>query len=140
MANINTQSRLEEVALKERKELLLKTNLKSSYSKESPYSENHKDAISDGDALGKGTRNGGHSYNIPDRNKPTTLIDYSTFDTTDGGGKYDIEGTDGVQGAFQGPSGRNFAKRINLYSAENSYGPNSVDTSANVMDGQYVVK
>ena len=42
-----------------------------------------------------------------------------------GGGLYDIEGRNGV-------GGRNFLMNISKYNANNEYGVNSVDTSANL--------
>ena len=46
-----------------------------------------------------------------------------------GGGLYDIEGRNGV-------GGRRFLMNISKYNANNEYGVNSVDTSANLADGQ----
>jgi hypothetical protein len=104
--------------------------VRSDYNIEDQYSATHKDAISDGDAQGKGTGHGGHTHYLPDCTKPTTTIDYSNFDTENGGGKYDIEGRNGI-------SGRKKALASSLYNKENSYGSTSVDTTANVNDGQY---
>lgn len=104
--------------------------VRSDYNIEDQYSATHKDAISDGDAQGKGTSHGGHTHYLPDCTKPTTTIDYSNFDTENGGGKYDIEGRNGI-------SGRKKALASSLYNKENSYGSTSVDTTANVNDGQY---
>ena len=64
-----------------------------------------------------------------------SMMDYSNFDTKADniGGSYDINGRNGV-------GGRTFLKNISIYNEENEYGVNSVDTTANVEDGQIIVK
>ena len=57
-------------------------------------------------------------------------IAVSHFDTENGGNCYDINGRNGV-------GGRNWSKINSMYTEENPYGANSVDTSANIDDGQY---
>ena len=54
--------------------------VRSDYNENDQYNANHSDAISNGDALGKGTQHGGHSHYLPDCNKPTSMINYSNFD------------------------------------------------------------
>ena len=73
-------------------------------------------------------------YNIENQygTKPTTRIDYSNFDTENGGGCYDIKGRNGI-------SGRERAMAISMYNKELPYGAKLVDTTANVNDGQYFV-
>ena len=88
----------------------------------------NEDALATGDPLGKGTGHGGHTHSVPDCTKPSA-IDYSNFDTENGGGLYDIEGRNGV-------GGRIFLKNISVYNETFEYGPNLVDTSLNVADGQ----
>jgi hypothetical protein len=61
------------------------------------------------------------------------LINYSNLDTTAGGGAYDIHGRNGV-------GGRNRLMTYNIYNNDNAYGPDSVDSSMNIEDGQYVMK
>ena len=109
--------------------------VRSDYNPSDVYNENHPDALSDGDAWGKGSGNGGHGFSIPDCNKPQTMMDYSNFDTHSEniGGYYDINGRDGI-------GGRTYLKNISLYNEENQYGINSVDTSANIEDGQIVIQ
>lgn len=127
--NNSKQSNLEKKGAEERK----KEIVRSDYNKSDAYSEQHIDAISNPNDetkyLGKGTESGGHTYQQP--------TDYSAFkpnlDTTNGGGAYDIHGRNGQ-------SGRNRLIKINIYNKENAYGVNSVDTSANIEDGQYVMK
>lgn len=122
------QSCLEKKAIEERHNEIVR----SDYNIENQYSSTHKDAISDGDAQGKGTGHGGHTHYLPDCNKPSTTIDYSNFDTTNGGGLYDIEGRNDV-------GGRKKAIASSLYNSENQYSANLVNTEINVNDGQYQV-
>jgi hypothetical protein len=104
--------------------------VRSDYNIEDQYSSTHNDALSDGDAQGKGTGHGGHTHYLPDCNKPTTTIDYSNFDTFNGGGLYDIEGRNGI-------GGRDWSKASSMYNENYQYGASLVDTSLNVSDGQY---
>ena len=122
----NGQTCLEKRGMEERHEEITR----SDYNIENQYGPTHQDAISDGDAQGKGTGHGGHTHFLPDCTKPTTTINYSNFDSENGGGYYDIEGRNGI-------SGRKRALAISLYNKEIQYGPTLVDTSANVADGQY---
>jgi hypothetical protein len=105
---------------------------RSDYNIENQYSATHQDAVSDGDAQGKGTLHGGHTHFLPDCTKPTSQINYSNFDTENGGGYYDIKGRNGI-------SGRERAMAISIYNKENPYGANLVNTTKNVDDGQYFV-
>lgn len=123
------QTCLEKKGIEARHETLIRNDYNSS----DEYSAQHKDAISDGDPLGKGTGHGGHGHWLPDCSKGQTMIDYSNFDTENGGGLYDIEGRNGK-------GGRNWLKNISLYNENDQYGPNSVDTTANQFDGQIVLK
>jgi len=123
------QTCLEKKGIEARHETLIRNDYNSS----DEYSAQHKDAISDGDPLGKGTGHGGHGHWLPDCSKGQTMIDYSNFDTENGGGLYDIEGRNGK-------GGRNWLKNISLYNENDQYGPNSVDTTANQLDGQIVLK
>ena len=120
------QSCLEKFGIHERKDEIVR----SDYNIENQYGPTHPDAISDGDAQGKGTGHGGHTHFLPDCTKPTTTINYSNFDSENGGGYYDIEGRNGI-------SGRKRALATSLYNKEIEYGPKLVDTSKNVADGQY---
>ena len=124
----NGQTCLEKRGMEERHEEITR----SDYNIENQYGPTHPDAISDGDPQGKGTGHGGHTHFLPDCTKPTTTINYSNFDSENGGGYYDIEGRNGI-------SGRKRAMATSLYNKEVQYGPTLVDTSANVADGQYYV-
>ena len=86
--------------------------------------------MSDGDVHGKGTGHGGHTHYLPDCNKPTSTIDYSNFDTLNGGGLYDIEGRNDV-------GGRKKAINSSLYNHEKQYSANLVNTEINLRQGQY---
>lgn len=125
---VNGQTCLEKRGMEERHEEITR----SDYNIENQYGPTHPDAISDGDPQGKGTGHGGHTHFLPDCTKPTTTINYSNFDSENGGGYYDIKGRNGI-------SGRERALAISLYNKEIQYGPTLVDTSANVADGQYYV-
>lgn len=111
--------------------------LRSDYNKNEKYDVTHEDAKSDASKtdkpLGKGTGHGGHTHYQPNYNKPQTLIDYSNFDTFNGGGSYDIHGRNEV-------GGRNRLVTYNIYGPNNSYLAEAIDTSANVADGQVVIK
>ena len=124
------QSRLESKAINKRKELVVKNDYIQGQDTE--YSGNHKDALSDGDPLGKGTGVSIGVAGLPGVTE-STAINYSTMDTSRGGGQYDIEGKNGI-------SGRDRLIKSNLYMEGNEYGPESVDTSANVAEGQIVIQ
>lgn len=105
---------------------------RSDYNKNEEYSATHKDAISDGDPLGKGTQSGGHTHWLPDCTKPTGLIDYSNFNTLEGGGEYDIKGREGI-------GGRERAINQSMYNAANPYGADLIKTDANIQAGQFFI-
>lgn len=75
----------------------------------------------------------GHTHSLPDCSKPTTTIDYSNFDTENGGGLYDIEGRNDI-------GGRKKAMTYSLYNKENSYGAHLIDTEMNLQQGQFQLK
>lgn len=124
----NGQTCLESRAITERTTEITR----SDYNIEDQYSATHKDALSDGDAQGKGTGHGGHTHWLPDCTKSTTTIDYSNFDTENGGGLYDIEGRNDI-------GGRTKSLAYSLYNKENQYSANLIDTAENQADGQYVI-
>ena len=125
------QTCLEKVGIEKRHDTIVRND----YNIEDQYSQLHKDALSDGDPLGKGSGHGGHTHYVPDCSKPSSMMDYSNFDTeaSNIGGSYDINGRNGV-------GGRNFLKTISIYNEENQYGPNLIDTTANEQDGQIIIK
>ena len=105
--------------------------VRNDYTRVDEYSAIHSDALSNGDPQGKGSGHGGHTHSVPDCTRPST-IDYSNFDTENGGGLYDIAGRNGV-------GGRTFLKNISVYNENYEYGANLVDTTLNVQDGQIVI-
>ena len=124
----NGQTCLEKRGIDERNEEIVR----SDYNAENPYGPTHPDAISDGDPQGKGTGHGGHNAWLPDCTKPTNMIDYSNFDTVNGGGVYDIKGRNGM-------GGRERSLDRSMYNQEVQYGANLVNTAENVAQGQYYV-
>lgn len=116
------QTNLEKNSIESRNEAIVRND----YDNSDVYSSFHSDALSNGDPLGKGTGMGAHTHTVPGQTKDRR-INYSDFDTTKGGGLYDIEGRNGV-------GGRNFLQNISLYNESNQYGAHLIDTSAN--DGQ----
>lgn len=131
MALNNKQSNLEIKGIDERH----KEIVRSDYNKQDFYDENHIDAMSDPSdetkIMGKGTNSGGHQHYVPDPSQKG--YNYSNLITSEGGGAYDIHGKDGK-------GGRNRLLNINIYNKTNPYGFDSVDTSANIDEGQYVIK
>ncbi len=120
------QSCLEKRGIEERSVEIVR----SDYNIENQYGPSHPDALSNGDVNGKGTGHGGHTHYLPDCNKPTSTIDYSNFDTLNGGGLYDIEGRNDV-------GGRKKAINSSLYNHERQYSANLVNTEINLRQGQY---
>ena len=89
----------------------------------------------------KGTHHGGHSHYIPDCSKAQMIgehfnspIDYSNFDTFNGGSQCDEKGVPTIS-----HSGRVGNLVINNYGPNNEYGFNSINTAQNIADGQYFV-
>jgi hypothetical protein len=124
----NGQTCLEKRGMEERHQEITR----SDYNIENQYGATHPDAISDGDAQGKGTGHGGHNAWLPDCTKPTNMIDYSNFDTFNGGGEYDIHGRNDV-------GGREKSLARSMYNSENEYGADLVNTAENIAQGQYYV-
>lgn len=131
--NNNKQSYLEKKGIEARKE----QTIRSDYNINDGYSAEHEDAISNptdkNKVMGKGTGNGGHQHYRPNHELPSTLINYGNLDTTAGGGAYDIHGKNEV-------GGRKRLMTYNLYNSDNAYGPDSIDMSLNIDEGQYVIK
>lgn len=101
---------------------------RSDHNADNRYDGNHPDALANGDKRGKGTgRSGGSEFWLPSCNADG--INYSNFDTDPNSGA--------------GNCDDNEARRVALarskYGPANPYGVNSVDTSANVNEGQYQV-
>lgn len=115
------QSNLEKIGLERRNEHEL---VRNDIHKNQPYDASHPYAKSkEGQAIGKGTGHGGHGHIARER-----------LDIENGGGDYDINGRPGVDG------GRNWLMTINTYDKNNKYWFDTVDTEANIDDGQFYVK
>lgn len=105
------------------------------------YSKDHKDALSDGDSRGMGTGHPGHGHYTPDCTKAimtdngvvSSPIDYSNFDTNNGGNSYDINGREGIPN-----SGRNALLNINNYNRDIAYGKGYVTINVRQDEGQYI--
>ena len=83
------QSNLEKLAINERQEELVR----SEYNVADQYSLTHKNTKGDNDTKGKGTNHGGHTDFLPnlDKKGSTSTIEYSNFDTKNGGNSIDSE-------------------------------------------------
>lgn len=121
--------------------------VRSDYQRTNQYSEVHPDALApdysggqgrvhtmqDGTTytLGKGTGHGGHSHYLPHASGTIGVFNYSNFDTaisSNAGNELDN-------------AARNAALTRSLYGPNNAYnvGPNAIDTSMNVLEGQFVL-
>lgn len=103
--------------------------IRSDYNSENKYSSVHPDARATGDSQGKGTGSLGHSFWLPNCNSEIGVFNYSNFDTSPA----DNAGND-VDNRT-----RNESLTRSVYNFENQYSANSVDTSANVAEGQFVI-
>ena len=123
------QSNLERLGIDERNRELINNE----YSKNNEYSENNPDALgpnspnASGEEKGKGTGTSLGYLALTPNKDPHSPINYGTVITDRGGSAVDI-------------NVRNLHFNRNLYSDENEYGINSIDTSKNIADGQYVVR
>ena len=128
------QSCLEEKGIEAREYELSKS--KYGFTPNDQYSANHPNALSDGDALGKGTKKEGHGCILPDCSKAhfeKTLgilvpgPESDNFNTKEGGGLYDIKGrtNEGVEG------GRERSMAMSKYNENNPYPPKDLSTDKN---------
>lgn len=130
---VEKQTRLEQEGIQARKEQTIKNDFSKNgeiYNEENDLALSHDDELH---PLGKGSGHGGHTHVVPNRRASKTAIDRSQFDTERGGGSYDIFGMNDA-------GGRKRSTMINLYSANYQYNENSIDTSKNIEDGQWVNK
>jgi len=135
MANTvqNGQTCLEKAGITERHNEITR----SDYNIENQYSSLHQDAISDGDAQGKGHPTvKGHTHWLPTCDGTANNgINYSNFATSPEdqiGGKYDIDG-------YQDRPGRKTQMARSIYNYQEQYGANLVNTEQNQQEGQYVM-
>lgn len=119
------QSCLESISIDERNEELVRND----YTKNKQYSSTHADALADGDSRGKGTNHGGHTFYLPNCTGTIGSFNYSNFDVSpDSNAGNDVDNET-----------RTTAMARSLYNYENQYSARLVDTSANVLEGQYQV-
>jgi len=143
---MSEQSRLENIGITKREELVIKND----YADETvgrEYNENHEDAKSDGDPQGKGTGVSmgfavakPEDFSVSKDGVRTQKMSYGNLITHESesqtvGGSYDRNGRGGLK-----YSGRLQLQGMNKYNPENEYGVNSVDTTANLLLGQYKVQ
>lgn len=103
--------------------------VRNDYNRENPYNSQHPDALATGDAQGKGTGSSGHGFWLPNCNSQLGVFNYSNFDTDISFGA----------GNNADNAARNTAMTRSLYGPTNPYSANIIDTSANVMEGQFVI-
>lgn len=118
----NGQSYLEIEGILDRKE----QTGRSDYQRETnEYNEQHPDALATGDEQGKGTGDfGGHGWIVPDMTVPKGQMS-GQFNTSEGGNDCDY-------------NARNVMTSRSIYGPGREYGLDyKVDTTANVLDGQY---
>lgn len=103
--------------------------VRSDYTRDNQYSATHPDALATGDAQGKGTGHGGHTFWLPDCNGQMGVFNYSNFDTNPASGAgNDVDNET-----------RKTAMARSMFNAEYSYSAKIVDTTKNVREGQYVM-
>ena len=123
------QTNLERLSMDERHNELIRAEYTADNNE---YSVSHPDALTpdspnaSGKEKGKGTGTPMGYNTLPETKNTNSPINYSTINTGNGGGTVDIKK-------------RNEAFVKNLFSATNEYSKNSVDTSANIADGQIVI-
>lgn len=101
--------------------------VRSDYQRTNQYSATHPDALATGDAQGKGTGHGGHSHWLPNCTSQIGVFNFSNFDTAIASGA----GNDADNAA------RQQTLTWSLYNDANPYG--FIDTTANVLEGQFVL-
>ena len=139
------QSRLENIGITKRDELVAKNDYANNKVGEE-YSENSKDALADGDVKGKGSGMSmgyavadPNSFSVGNNGVRSQKINYSNLITHESqtriiGGDYDRNGRNDLL-----RSGRIQLQEMNKYNPLNEYGADSIDTSANLLAGQYQV-
>lgn len=115
---------LEKVSMDERHEEIARND----YNSLDQYSKTHKDALSTGDAQGKGSGHQGHTHWLPNCNGELGVIDYRNFDT-------DINSN---IGNCNDVAMRTRSLARSLYSHVNVYSERLIDRSNNIAEGQYV--
>ncbi len=101
---------------------------RNDYNSIDQYNKNHPDALSNGDAQGKGSGHQGHTHWLPNCNGELGVIDYRNFDT-------DIESN---IGNCNDVAMRMRSLARSLYNHNTVYGETLIDRSNNIAEGQYV--
>lgn len=118
------RSCLEIVSMDERHE----EEVRNDYNRINQYSKTHSDALSTGDAQGKGSGHQGHTHWLPNCNGPLNVIDYRNFDT-------DFNSN---IGNCNDVGMRNQSMARSLYNQNVVYSEKLIDRSNNIAEGQYV--
>lgn len=101
---------------------------RSDYNRNNEYYNNYVGAIGEKDTSWKGRTDISHGHWLPNCNGTIGTFNYSNFDTA-------IESN---LGNIADNRARNEALTRSVYTPQNPYG--SIDTSMNVLEGQYQVK
>lgn len=101
--------------------------VRSDYNENDQYSSQHENALGSDDIHGKGSNHGGHSHYLPDCTQPQGKMNYSNFDTLNGGSSVDVET-------------RRQSMVRSVYNADYQYGANLVNTEENLKQGQFQLK
>lgn len=117
---------LEKVSIEERHEEMVRND----YNRDDQYSATHKNALAGNDTKGKGTGHKGHTFWLPNCNGTLGTFNYSNFDTAISSGAGNVDDR----------NARLVAMARSMYNPESPYSAKVVDTSRNVMEGQYVMK
>lgn len=132
---MNKQSNLEKIGLERRNQHeLIRNDIKKTdaYDSDHDTAKWHEGALDK--PLGKGT-NSGYGHTIPSQYNESSKNNIKhQLNTEEGGGSYDINGHPEKGG------GRKFLQSINIYSANNPYGVDGIDTEINIEDGQVIFK
>lgn len=117
---------LESVSRQERHEEIVRND----YNINNQYNASHPNARGGTDTKGKGTGHHGHSYWLPDCTGVLGSFNYSNFDTQ----MFDKAGN------IDDINARKIALARSLYNDTNRYDERIIDTTGNIMEGQYQMK
>lgn len=115
---------LESVSKQERHEEIVRND----YNINDQYNVMHPNALAGDDTKGKGTGHKGHMYWLPDCTGTLGSFIYSNFDTMGNAGNIDDR------------TAREIALARSLYNSTYRYNEQLINTSGNIMDGQYQMK
>lgn len=101
----------------------------SMYQNTNGYDASHPNALADGDSKGKGTGSSGHTHSLPNCNIQPNVFDYSNFATDI---SFNAGNSDDRNARIQ-------ALTRTLFTQNNPYSANMIDTSLNVLEGQFTL-